>query len=135
MTEEFSPKQEGYKKGKYSQMQQQVLDTVITEHGGNAIEAAKAAGYSNPYQVVGTLRSELIELAEVVLAKYAIPAAMKIGEVLTATNENPVIQANEKLKAAQLILERTNPKTEKVDISGEVKGGMFFLPAKRPIDE
>ena len=116
-------------------MQQEVLDTVISDHGGNVIAAAKAAGYSNPYQIANALREELIELAETVLAGYAIPAALKLGEVMLAPNDQPVVQANEKLKAAQLILDRTNPRTEKVDVTGEITGGLFFLPNKKPIDE
>ncbi len=135
MKEEFSPEKEGYSKQKYTEMQQRVLDTVISEYGGDVIAAAKAAGYSNPYQIAKALREELIEMAETVLARFAVPAALKVGEILTASDELPVVQANEKLAAARMILEKTNPKTQILEVSGDVKHGLFFLPNKRPVDE
>lgn len=133
MTDEFSPKQEGYNKINYSEKQKYVLDNVITKYGGNAIEAAKGAGYNNPYQALKSLRTELIELAEDVLVRFAIPAALKQGEILTSDDIIP--QANEKLAAAREILSKTNPKTQKIEVEGELKGGIFILPNKQPINE
>lgn len=130
---DYSSSKRKYNKNKYTPKQVLVLSTVITEHKGNVIAAAKAAGYSNPYQVARALREELIELAETVIATLAIPAALKVGEAIVT--EDVIPQLSEKLKAAQLVLDRTNAKTDKLSVEGEVKGGIFILPNKRPIDE
>lgn len=129
---DFSPIKEGYDKSKYTEKQQYVLDNVITKYNGDAVKAAKAAGYSNPYTAVDALKKELIELAQAVLARFAIPAALKMGEILDS--DEVIVQANEKLRAAQSILDKNIPKVEKIEHSGEVKGGVFILPDKRPIE-
>lgn len=129
---EYSPDKEGYDRSKYTAKQQYVLDNVITKYGGNAVKAAVGAGYSNPYEAVNALRKELIALAEDVLARYAIPAAMKVGEIMEA--EDVIPQANEKLRAAQSILDKNIPKLEKIEHTGEIKGGVFILPDKRPVE-
>lgn len=116
----------------YTEMQQKILDTVES-FGGDAVAAARAAGYSNPERAVTVLKKELIEIAEGIIARTSIKAAMKVAEMIDS--KEPIAQAEAKLKAATLILERTNPKTDKVDISGEVKGGIFILPEKRPVGE
>ena len=56
-----------------------------------------------------------------------------IGKVLTSSAGVP--QAADKLKAANTVLERTHPKTENINIDGEVKSSIFVLPDKRPLDE
>jgi len=46
-----------------------------------------------------------------------------------------VPQANNKLQAAQTILDRAGVvKTDKVDINHNVSGGIFILPEKHTID-
>lgn len=114
---------------RYSEYQQKLLDTVMSEFNGDVIKAAKATGHSNPKDLIETLKEELIEMANSVLAAHSLKAAVKLGEVLDS--DTPIVQVEAKLKAAQLILDRTNPKTEKVDISGEVKTGLIILPAKK----
>lgn len=130
---DFSPDKVGYEKNKYTEKQQYILDNVVSIHGGDAIAAAKAAGYSNPYQALEPLREELISIAKNVLARYAIPAAMTLGKIMTS--EEPVLQANEKIRAAEKILEREIPKQEKVEHSGSIQGGIFILPDKRQVEE
>lgn len=127
----YSNKKEGYDKKTYSEKQQYVLDNVITKYGGDAVAAAKGAGYTNPYQAIEALSEELIELANRVLARYSIPAAMTLGNIMTS--DEPVIQANEKIRSAEKILERTIPKQEKVDHNVTASGGIFVLPDKKPV--
>jgi hypothetical protein len=129
---DYSPDKEGYNKSGYTEKQQYVLDNVITTHGGDPIAAAKAAGYKNPYEAVKSLATELVQLAEDVLARYAIYAAMTTGRIVEA--EDVVPQANEKLRAAKDIMEHVKPKVTKLEHSGEVKGGVFILPDKRPME-
>jgi len=115
----------------WTEMQKKVLDTVL-DYGGDLVKAGKAAGMTNPKRDTLVLSKEVIKMAEEYLGQNSLKAAMKITDVMES--EEGVVQANEKLKSAQLILDRTNPKTDKVDISGEVKGGVFILPNKAPLD-
>ena len=62
---------------KLTEKQQSFLDYLI-ETGGNPKEAAELAGYSgNHYQVIQTLREEIVDLASDVLARSAPQAAFK----------------------------------------------------------
>lgn len=130
---EYSPEKEGYDKKGYTPKQKYVLQNVITVHGGDAIEAAKAAGYKNPYEAVRQLAEELVALADDVMVRYALQAAVVTGHILTS--DEPIVQANEKLKAAKEILEHVKPKVTKVEHSGEVKGGILILPNKKAIED
>ena len=50
-------------------------------------------------------------------------------------SDKPVPQANNKLQAAQTILDRAGVvKTDKLDINHNVSGGIFILPEKHTID-
>lgn len=122
----FSPENTKRKKV-YSPMQQYILDNVVSVHNGNAYEAAKAAGYSNPRDAVKSLREELIEIAEEVLAESAIPSALALKEVVTSKEIIPNIK--ERIQAAKEILEHTNSKTTKID-TGNSPIGLFILPPK-----
>lgn len=128
---DFSPR-ESRPKRVLTEQQQKLLD-VVFDHGGDAIKAAKAVGFANPYEAVKRLSDELRELAEYHMARLALKATCQIEDVLDS--KGAITQANEKLKAAQLILDRTNPKVEKVDVNAQVKGAIFVLPDKRPLDE
>lgn len=113
----------------YSPMQKQLLDTVMTEYGGDVLKAARATGHSWPQALIETVKDELIEMANSVMAMYSLKAAMKLGEVLDS--DAPITQVEAKLKAASMILDRTNPKTEKVDVTGEIRTGLVILPSKK----
>jgi len=117
----------------YSPFQRKLLDTVVSEFGGDALKAAKATGHTNPSELIDSVKDELIETANSILARTSIKAALKLGEVLDS--DTPITQVEAKLKAAQLILDRTNPKTEKVDLTGEVKTGLIILPSKTNVDK
>ena len=74
-----------------------------------------------------------MDLASDVLAREAPTAAFKLIEVMKS--DKPVPQANNKLQAAQTILDRAGVvKTDKVDINHNVSGGIFILPEKHTID-
>lgn len=118
---------------KLTEKQQSFLDYLI-ETGGNPKEAAELAGYSgNHYQVIKSLKHEIVDLASDVLAKEAPSAAFKLVEVLESNK--PLPQANVKLQAAQTILDRVGlGKKERLDVNHNVQGGIFILPEKETID-
>ena len=78
---------------------QQAFLNHLVETQGDAREAAKLAGYSSHYHhVVKTLKSEILELTQEVLANSAPKAAFKLVEIMDS--KKPIIQANNKLAAA-----------------------------------
>jgi len=118
---------------KLTEKQQSFLDYLI-ETNGNPKEAAELAGYSgNHYQIIQTLREEIVDLASDVLARSAPQAAFKLIEVMNSDKSMP--QINTKLQAAQTILDRVGvSKRERLDINHNVNGGIFILPEKQPIE-
>ena len=84
-------------------------------------------------EILKSLKNEVVDLASDVLAREAPTAAFKLIEVMKS--DKPVPQANNKLQAAQTILDRAGVvKTDKVDINHNVSGGIFILPEKHTID-
>ena len=118
---------------KLTEKQQLFLDNII-ETKGNLKLSAELAGYSgNHYQVIRSLKDEIVELASNVLAREAPSAAFKLVEVMTSASALP--QANVKLQAAQTILDRVGlGKQERMSIDHNVQGGIFILPEKQTID-
>ena len=114
---------------------QQAFLTHLVETQGDAKEAAKLAGYSSHYHhVVKTLKSEILELTQEVLANSAPKAAFKLVEIMESNR--PIIQANNKLAAAQTLLDRVGVgKVDRVDVNHNVNsGGIFLMPDKQPLD-
>ena len=113
--------------------QQAFLDNLIVTKG-NPKEAAELAGYSgNYYQVIKSLREEVIELASDVLARSAPEAAFKLVEIMNT--DRPLPQIGNKLQAAQTILDRVGvAKKDRLDITHRAAGGIFILPEKQPIE-
>ena len=114
---------------------QQAFLTHLVETQGDAKEAAKLAGYASHYHhVVKTLKSEILELTQEVLANSAPKAAFKLVEIMDS--KRPIIQANNKLAAAQTLLDRVGVgKVERVDVNHNVNsGGIFLMPDKEPLD-
>ena len=113
---------------------QQSFLNYLVETQGDAKKAAELAGYSGPhYQVVKSLKSEILELTQDVLAHSAPKAAFKLIEILDS--KRPIVQANNKLAAAQTLLDRVGvSKVDKIDINHKVGGGIFLMPDKAPID-
>lgn len=118
---------------KLTKKQESFLNNLI-ETKGNLKLSAELAGYSgNHYQVIQSLKKEIVDLASDVLAKEAPSAAFKLVEVLE-TNK-PMPQANVKLQAAQTILDRVGlGKKERLDVNHNVQGGIFILPEKETIN-
>tara|TARA_R100001594_G_scaffold3065_5_gene11796 strand:- start:2092 stop:2520 length:429 start_codon:yes stop_codon:yes gene_type:complete len=112
-----------------TEKQQKFLDCLV-ETGGNPKRAAELAGYSgNHYQVVKSLKNEIVDLATDVLAHSAPEAAFKLVEIMNT--DAPIPQIANKLQAAQTILDRVGvTKKERIDVNHNVGGGVFILPAK-----
>ena len=112
--------------------QQSFLDNLVTTKG-NFKEAAELAGYSgNHYQVLQSLKEEVVDLAQNVLAREAPKAAFKLIEMIDSNK--PIPQASQKLNAAQTILDRVGvSKTERVQVDHSVHGGIFILPEKHSV--
>jgi len=121
------------KKRNLTEKQEAFLNNLV-ETGGDFKKSAELAGYSgNHYQILKSLKNEVVDLASDVLAREAPTAAFKLIEVMKS--DKPVPQANNKLQAAQTILDRAGVvKTDKVDINHNVSGGIFILPEKHTID-
>jgi len=121
------------KKRNLTEKQQSFLDNLV-ETQGDFKKSAKLAGYSgNHYQILKSLKHEVVDLASDVLAREAPTAAFKLIEVLNS--DRPVPQANYKLQAAQTILDRAGVvKTDRVQVDHNVNGGIFILPEKHTVD-
>ena len=116
-----------------TEKQQSFLNNLV-ETGGDFKKSAELAGYSgNHYQVLRSLREEVVDLASDVLAREAPSAAFKLIEVMNS--DKPIPQANNKLQAAQTILDRVGgAKTDRELVDHNVSGGIFILPEKKTID-
>ena len=114
--------------------QQKFLDCLI-ETNGNSKQAAELAGYSgsNHYQVVKSLKEEIIDLATDILANSAPQAAIKMVDIMNT--DAPIPQIANKLQAAQHILDRVGVvKKERLDVNHNLAGGgVFILPAKQEV--
>jgi phage terminase small subunit len=114
---------------------QQSFLTHLVECQGDAKKAAELAGYSSHYHhVVKTLKGEILELTQEILANSAPKAAFKLVEIMES--KKPIIQANNKLTAAQTLLDRVGVgKIDRVDVNHNVNsGGIFLMPDKQPLD-
>ena len=120
------------RKKELTEKQQTFLDNVVVT-GGDLKKAAELAGYKgNHYQVIQSLKDELVDMAQNLLAHNAPRAAMKLVEVMDS--DRPVPQASSKLQAAQTILDRVGvAKTERLNIDHNVNGGLFILPQKETV--
>ena len=121
-------------KRELTEKQQSFLEHLV-ETQGDAKKAAELAGYKSHYHhVVKTLKTEILELTQEVLANSAPRAAFKLVEIMDSSK--PVIQANNKLAAAQTLLDRVGvTKVDKVDVNHSVNSsGIFLMPDKAPIE-
>ena len=118
---------------KLTDKQQDFLNNLI-ETKGNLKLSAELAGYAgNHYQVIKSLRQEIVDLASNVLAREAPSAAFKLVEVMQSDTAMP--QANVKVQAAQTILDRVGlGKQDRMEVNHNVGGGIFILPEKQVID-
>lgn len=116
-------------------LQHKFLAALFSEARGNYAKAMRIAGYSestNPHAIVKSLRSEIIELAEIELAANAPKAVMSMVGVM---DDPTAIGNREKLAASQQVLDRVGlSKVEKLNVSAERPMGVFILPAKQDDD-
>jgi|TARA_R110002020_G_scaffold113782_4_gene261765 phage terminase small subunit len=113
--------------------QQSFLDNLVSCNGDTK-RAAELAGYAEGSytSVVKALKTEIIELAENILAQNAPKASLKLIEVMDSTD--PIPQANVRLQAAQTLLDRVGiGKTDKLDVNLQNSNGLFILPAKQEV--
>ena len=128
------PTQSNQTQRKLTEKQQSFLEHLV-ETQGDAKKAAELAGYTSHYHhVVMTLKNEILELTQEILANSAPKAAFKLVEIMES--KKPIIQANNKLTAAQTLLDRVGvSKVDKVDVNHNVNsGGIFLMPDKAPLD-
>ena len=89
---------------KLTDKQEKFLEHLV-DTKGNLKLSAELAGYrGNHYQVIQSLKEEIIDLASNVLAREAPSAAFKLVEIMHSDEAVP--QANVKLQAAQTLLDR-----------------------------
>ena len=120
-------------KRELTEKQQSFLNHLVDTQG-DAKKAAELAGYTSHYHhVVKTLKSEILELTQEILANSAPKAAFKVVEIMESNK--PVVQAANKLSAAQTLLDRVGvSKVDKIDINHSVNsGGIFLMPDKAPV--
>ena len=113
--------------------QQSFLDNLVSCNGDTK-RAAELAGYAEGSytSVVKALKTEIIELAENILAQNAPKASLKLVEVMDSTD--PIPHANVRLQAAQRLLSRVGlSKTDKLDVNLQTSNGLFILPAKKEV--
>ena len=128
----FLQTQNQTKKRELTDKQQKFLDTLGSEARGDMKHALKVAGYEDTsyYAVVKSLRQEIIDTANTILAHSAPKAAAKLVEVLES--DAPIPQVNAKLQAAQTLLDRVGvAKREHINVNHNVSGGIFILPDKK----
>lgn len=130
----FLQKADSGKHRKLTDKQQKFLDVLSTEANGDIKAALKIAGYEDTsyYAVVKSLREEIIDCANTILAHSAPKAAQKLVQVLES--DEPIPQVNAKLQAAQTLLDRVGvAKKENINVNHNVSGGIFLLPNKKEV--
>ena len=127
------PSVEKQTKRELTTKQQSFLNHLV-ETQGDPKKAAELAGYSSHYHhVVKSLKHEILEITQEILANSAPKAAFKLVEILDS--KRPIVQAGNKLAAAQTLLDRVGiSKVDKLDINHRVGGGIFLMPDKAPIE-
>ena len=123
---------ESNKNRNLTEKQEKILDALSGEAQGDIKVALQVAGYEDTsyYAVVKSLRQEIIDTANTILAHSAPKAAKKLVEVLES--DEPIPQVNAKLQAAQTLLDRVGvAKRESLNVNHNHSGGIFILPDKK----
>ena len=123
---------ESNKNRNLTEKQEKILDALSGEAQGDIKAALQVAGYEDTsyYAVVKSLRQEIIDTANTILAHSAPKAAKKLVEVLES--DEPIPQVNAKLQAAQTLLDRVGvAKRESLNVNHNHSGGIFILPDKK----
>ena len=118
------------KEKEYTELQTKFL-AAIPECDGNLLEAKRLAGYSDTTPVsaiVKSLREEIIEVCELMLARHAPEAVANLVGIMHKPDE---LGAKTKMEAANKILDRVGV-VKKEEPSVTVNNPIFILPAKNP---
>lgn len=119
----------------YTEKQEKFLDALYEDPLGNINNAMVKAGYkegAGSTALVKSLQKEIVEIATLILARNAPKAANKLVDIMDSNT--PIPQANQKLNAAQSLLDRVGViKESKVSVDHTVTGGIFVMPAKEEI--
>ena len=121
-------------KRKLTEQQQTFLSTLATSAKGDINRALDIAGYKETsyYNVIQSLKDEIIDVATKILAKSAPQASQKLVEILNS--DDPIPQVNAKLQAAQTLLDRVGvSKRDKLDVTHTATSGIFLLPEKEKL--
>ena len=121
-------------KRKLTEQQQTFLSTLATSAKGDINKALNIAGYKETsyYNVINSLKEEIVDVATKILAKSAPQASQKLVEILNS--DNPIPQVNAKLQAAQTLLDRVGvAKRDKLDVTHTATSGIFLLPEKKTL--
>ena len=132
MNNSFLP--DGNTKRKLTEQQENFLHALSGEAKGNISKALELAGYSptSKSHVVDSLKEEIIEVANKILATSAPRASQKIVDILDS--DDPIPQVAAKLQAAQTLLDRVGiAKRDKLDVTHTAVGGIFLLPEKKEL--
>lgn len=123
-------------KRELTELQQKFLDALFGEAEGDPKKAQKIAGYSENValsQIVYSLRNEIQETASMLIAMNSPKAALALVGLLNDPNQSG---AQNKIKVAESILNRTGVNAPKEEINLKVpSGGLFILPAKEVTDK
>ena len=110
-----------------TEQQQKFLDALSGEAQGDIKAALQVAGYKDTsyYAVVKSLRQEIIDTANTILAHSAPKAAKKLVDVLES--DEPIPQVNAKLQAAQTLLDRVGvAKKESINVNHNHSGCLLY---------
>ena len=121
-------------KRKLTDKQEKFLNALAGEAKGDAKQALVVAGYepTSYYMVLDSLKEEIVDVANTILAHSAPKAAAKLVDVLDS--DAPIPQVGAKLQAAQTLLDRVGiSKRERVDVTHSMGGGIFLLPDKEEV--
>ena len=117
---------------KLTERQEKFLDCLGGEAKGDLRKSLTLAGYEDTsyYAVIKSLRQQIVDVANTILAHSAPKAAQSLVDVLES--DAPIPQVNAKLQAAQTVLDRVGvSKREHLNVSHNVTGGIFLLPDKK----
>jgi hypothetical protein len=119
----------------YTSKQQAFLDALYANSTGDINQAMVSAGYTEgagSTALVKSLKNEILEIANLILTRNAPKAANKLVNIMDSNT--PIPQANQKLNAAQSLLDRVGlVKENRLQIDHNVTGGIFVMPAKEEI--
>ena len=119
----------------YTSKQQAFLDALYINSDGDINQAMVSAGYqegAGSTSLIKSLKNEILEIANLILTRNAPKAANKLVNIMDS--DAPIPQANQKLNAAQSLLDRVGiVKENKLQIDHNITGGIFVMPAKEEI--